>query len=92
MSANAKLQAPIGERIWQRLSPAQRLSRFAFYLLAVAAIVWSLRRIEIIPEFLYDAPQQSQLNAAKSPSNRAADATSSSKTHKSGSRAQRFCQ
>jgi phosphonate transport system permease protein len=58
MSANAKLQAPIGERIWQRLSPAQRLSRFAFYLLAVAAIVWSLRRIEIIPEFLYDAPQQ----------------------------------
>ncbi len=49
---------PVAQRIWVRFTPAQRLGRFAFYLLAVAAIMWSLRRIEIIPEFLYDAPQQ----------------------------------
>lgn len=49
---------PVAVRIWQRFTPAQRIGRFAFYLLAVAAIVWSLRRVEIIPEFLYDAPEQ----------------------------------
>jgi phosphonate ABC transporter permease subunit PhnE len=43
---------------WQRFSPAERLMRSGFYLLAVIAVVWSLRTIEIIPEFLYDAPQQ----------------------------------
>ena len=32
--------------------------RSVFYLIALMAIVWSLRTIEIIPEFLYDAPQQ----------------------------------
>jgi phosphonate transport system permease protein len=32
--------------------------RSGFYLLTVIAVVWSLRTIEIIPEFLYDAPQQ----------------------------------
>jgi phosphonate transport system permease protein len=58
MSAVQLPQLPVGQRIWVRFSHAQRLGRFAFYLLAVAAIVWSLRRIEIIPEFLYDAPQQ----------------------------------
>jgi phosphonate transport system permease protein len=48
----------VGERIWQRFTAAQRLGRFAFYLLAVAAIVWAVRKVEIIPEFLYDAPEQ----------------------------------
>lgn len=43
---------------WHRFSPTERLMRFGFYLLAVIAVVWSLRTIEIIPEFLYDAPQQ----------------------------------
>jgi phosphonate transport system permease protein len=56
MSATAN--TPVATRIWTRFTPAQRLGRFAFYLLATAAIVWSLRKIEIIPEFLYDAPQQ----------------------------------
>ena len=32
--------------------------RTIFYLVVLIAIVWSLRTIEIIPEFLYDAPQQ----------------------------------
>ncbi len=50
--------APVGERIWRRFTPAQRLARFAVYLAIVAAIVVSLRHIEIIPEFLYDAPEQ----------------------------------
>jgi phosphonate transport system permease protein len=43
---------------WQRFTLAQRVTRSVFYLLALVAIVWSLRSIEIIPEFLYDAPQQ----------------------------------
>jgi phosphonate transport system permease protein len=45
-------------RDWQRFTPLQRLSRFAFYLFAVAALVVSLRTIDVIPEFLYDAPEQ----------------------------------
>ena len=49
---------PVAVRIWERFTPAQRIGRFAFYLLAVAAVVWSLRRVEIFPEFLYDAPEQ----------------------------------
>jgi len=32
--------------------------RSAFYIVVLIAIVWSLQTIEIIPEFLYDAPQQ----------------------------------
>ena len=32
--------------------------RSGFYVAVLIAIVWSLRSIEIIPEFLYDAPQQ----------------------------------
>jgi phosphonate transport system permease protein len=43
---------------WQRHTPLQRLSRFGFYLFAVAALVVSLRTIDVIPEFLYDAPDQ----------------------------------
>jgi phosphonate transport system permease protein len=43
---------------WERFTLGQRLARFAFYLFTVAALVMSLRTIEIIPEFLYDAPEQ----------------------------------
>lgn len=46
------------EREWRRFTPAERLARFAVYLGIVAAIVASLQSIEIIPEFLYDAPEQ----------------------------------
>ncbi len=45
-------------RIWRRFDSGQRLARFAVYLAMVAAIVMSLRTIEVIPEFLYDAPEQ----------------------------------
>jgi phosphonate transport system permease protein len=46
------------QRNWQRFTPLQRLSRFGFYLFTVAALVASLRTIDVIPEFLYDAPDQ----------------------------------
>ncbi len=36
----------------------ERVMRSAFYVVVLIAIIWSLRTIEIIPEFLYDAPQQ----------------------------------
>jgi phosphonate ABC transporter permease subunit PhnE len=45
-------------RTWRRFSPAERVTRSVFYLIALIAIVWSVQTIEIIPEFLYDAPQQ----------------------------------
>lgn len=44
--------------MWRRFSRAQRLTRFAVYLAIVAAIVVSVRSIEVIPEFLADAPEQ----------------------------------
>jgi phosphonate transport system permease protein len=56
--ASVAASIPVGDRIWRRFTPAQRLSRFAIYLAIVAGIVASLRTIEIIPEFLYDAPEQ----------------------------------
>ena len=45
-------------RRWQRFTPLERALRSMFYVVAVIAIAWSLQTIEIIPEFLYDAPQQ----------------------------------
>lgn len=46
------------EREWKRYTPEQRFLRFGFYFICVAAVVWSVRTLEIIPEFLYDAPAQ----------------------------------
>jgi len=46
------------EQEWRRFTPRQRLARYAFYVLTVAALVISLRSVEVIPEFLYDAPEQ----------------------------------
>lgn len=51
----------VAERLdanWVRFTPMKRLSRFAFYLFAVVALVISLQTIDVIPEFLYDAPTQ----------------------------------
>jgi len=53
MNAHASsLNPPGSPRVWQRYSMGQRLLRFALYLLVVAAIA------QVIPEFLYDAPEQ----------------------------------
>jgi len=43
---------------WERFTPAQRLARFTIYLGAVIALVMSIQTVEVIPEFLYDAPEQ----------------------------------
>ncbi|MBX9810272.1 MAG: phosphonate ABC transporter, permease protein PhnE [Burkholderiales bacterium] len=45
-------------REWRRFTPTQRLARFALYFGTVFACVISLRTVQIIPEFLYDAPEQ----------------------------------
>ena len=45
-------------RTWRRFTPAQRLARFAVYLAMVTAIVVSVQSVEVIPEFLLDAPEQ----------------------------------
>jgi phosphonate ABC transporter permease subunit PhnE len=50
--------ADTGLRRWQRFTAAERALRSGFYLVTLLALVWSLQTIEIIPEFLYDAPQQ----------------------------------
>lgn len=47
-----------GTRNWVRYTPGQRLLRFVLYLLFVLAIIQSIRTIDVIPEFLYDAPAQ----------------------------------
>jgi phosphonate transport system permease protein len=43
---------------WIRFTPAQRIARFAVFFAMAAAIAWAIKTIEIIPEFLYDAPEQ----------------------------------
>jgi phosphonate transport system permease protein len=45
-------------RRWRRFTSAQRLARFVVYLAVVAAVVASLRSVEVIPEFIADAPDQ----------------------------------
>ena len=50
--------APVAERIWRRFTSGQRLTRFTVYLVIVAAIVVSIQTVEVIPEFLADAPEQ----------------------------------
>jgi phosphonate transport system permease protein len=45
-------------REWHRFTAAERLARYAVYFAVVAAVVVSAQAIEIIPEFLYDMPEQ----------------------------------
>jgi phosphonate transport system permease protein len=45
-------------REWQRFTPAERIGRWLVWLATVAAVVWAVRTIEIIPDFLADAPEQ----------------------------------
>lgn len=61
MSAAGTLPGgPAGEKLrrWQRFTPLERIARAGFYLFALLAVLWAVRTIEIIPEFLYDAPTQ----------------------------------
>ena len=43
---------------WERYSFGQRLLRYLLWIFCIWAIVQSVRYIEVIPEFLYDAPEQ----------------------------------
>ena len=43
---------------WERYTFGQRMLRYALWFFSVWAIVQSARYIEVIPEFLYDAPEQ----------------------------------
>jgi phosphonate transport system permease protein len=45
-------------REWQRYSCGERIARFVVYLTLVAAVVLSVRSVEVIPEFILDAPEQ----------------------------------
>jgi phosphonate ABC transporter permease subunit PhnE len=56
MSATVAARVP---HTWQRFSPAERLLRSGFYVVVLIAIAWSVESIDVIPEFLYDAPAQS---------------------------------
>ncbi len=49
--------APL-RREWHRFTPRQRVQRWLLWLVIVAALVWAIRSIDIIPEFLADAPEQ----------------------------------
>ncbi len=46
------------DRLWRRFTPAQRIARFFVYFVIAAAIVVAAQSVEIIPEFLADAPEQ----------------------------------
>ncbi|MGG5823806.1 phosphonate ABC transporter, permease protein PhnE [Falsiroseomonas sp. HW251] len=46
------------QREWVRFTPAERIGRWLAWLAIVAALVWAVRSVEIIPEFLEDAPEQ----------------------------------
>jgi len=57
-AAAGKIVSDPTSREWRRFTPAQRVARFLVYLVIVAAIVTAAQTIEIIPEFLADAPEQ----------------------------------
>ncbi len=46
------------DRHWQRFTLKQKLSRYAVYLSFMIALILSLRTVQVIPEFFYDAPEQ----------------------------------
>jgi len=50
-------QSP-SEPSWERFTPVQRLFRYTVWLAIVMAVIQSARYVQIIPEFLEDAPAQ----------------------------------
>lgn len=46
--------------VWQRFTPMQQAVRTLLLVFSLACVVMSARHIEIIPEFLLDAPEQMQ--------------------------------
>lgn len=56
--AGKTASGPVARRVWERLTPRQRLSRYALLLGSTAVLVYCIRNVAIVPEFLYDAPTQ----------------------------------
>lgn len=48
----------VNERKWERFTFRERLARFTVFLGFAAALSISIRTVEVIPEFLLDAPEQ----------------------------------
>jgi phosphonate transport system permease protein len=57
-SAGDFAMSELNSRIWQRHTLAEKLFRLTVWLAIALAVAQSLRNIEVIPEFLYDAPAQ----------------------------------
>jgi len=55
MAAAAK---PVASDAWQRFTLAEKLARFTVYIAIVAAVGWAAHSVEIIIEFIWDAPEQ----------------------------------
>jgi phosphonate transport system permease protein len=58
MSSVMTASPAAGERRWQRFSPLQRGLRFLIWFVIVAAVLVAARSVEVIPEFIADAPEQ----------------------------------
>lgn len=54
---NATPITPV-HREWNRLTPSQRISRYVLFFGSVFALVICMRNVDVIPEFLWDAPAQ----------------------------------
>lgn len=50
--------AALAPQTWQRHTLGQKLSRTVLWLIIAAAVAWSLQSINVIWEFLWDAPEQ----------------------------------
>ncbi|MFI3270650.1 MAG: phosphonate ABC transporter, permease protein PhnE [Pseudomonadota bacterium] len=48
----------VADREWQRFTPKERFARFIVYLCTGLLLAWSFQSVQIIPEFLADAPTQ----------------------------------
>ena len=44
--------------VWQRFTMAERLARFSIYFVIVFVVAWAAHSVEIIVEFIWDAPEQ----------------------------------
>ncbi len=49
---------PVASDSWQRFTLAEKLARFSVYFAIVAAVGWAAHSVEIILEFIWDAPEQ----------------------------------
>ena len=47
-----------GGSTWQRFTLGERLARFTIYLCIVFTVAWAAHSVEIIVEFIWDAPEQ----------------------------------